>query len=55
MIQVVQFRSVDIKSIYETGKDDSLMKKYNAHSLCGDAERERYEIQIPESGLEKLF
>jgi uncharacterized membrane protein len=50
-------RSADVKSIYEDPeKTIPLMKKYNATLLyVGDAERERYEIQIPTSGLEKIY
>jgi len=50
-------RLADIKSIYEDPeKTIPLMKKYNATLLyVGDAERERYEIQIPTSGLEKIY
>jgi YYY domain-containing protein len=50
-------RLTDVKSIYEDPeKTIPLMKKYNATLLyVGDAERERYEIQIPASGLEKIY
>jgi len=50
-------RLADVKSIYEDPeKTIPLMKKYNATLLyVGDAERERYVIQIPASGLEKIY
>jgi YYY domain-containing protein len=50
-------RLADVKSIYEDPeKTIPLMKKYNATLLyVGDAERERYEIQIPISDLEKIY
>jgi YYY domain-containing protein len=47
----------DIKSIYQDpDKTVELMKKYNATLLyIGDAERERYEVNIPATGLEKIY
>jgi YYY domain-containing protein len=50
-------RLADIKSIYEDPeKTVSLMKKYHATLLyVGDTERERYEVNIPSSGLEKIY
>jgi YYY domain-containing protein len=50
-------RPQDIKSIYqEPEKTVMLMKKYNATLLyVGDAERERYDLQIPATGLEKVY
>jgi YYY domain-containing protein len=50
-------RLADIKSIYEDpDMTVPLMKKYNATLLyVGDAERERYTVQIPASGLEKIY
>jgi YYY domain-containing protein len=50
-------RPQDIKSIYEEPeKTVMLMKKYNATLLyVGDAERERYDVHIPATGLEKVY
>ena len=50
-------RPQDIKSIYqEPEKTVMLMKKYNATLLyIGDSERERYEVNIPATGLEKVY
>ena len=50
-------RLQDIKSIYqEPEKTVVLMKKYNATLLyVGDAERERYDVNIPATGLEKVY
>ena len=50
-------RLEDIKSIYqEPEKTVMLMKKYNTTLLyIGDAERERYEVNIPTTGLEKVY
>jgi YYY domain-containing protein len=50
-------RPQDIKSIYqEPEKTIMLMKKYNATLLyIGDSERERYEVNIPATGLEKVY
>ena len=50
-------RLADVKSIYEDPeKTVMLMKKYHATLLyVGDAERERYEIHIPTSGLERIY
>ncbi len=47
----------DIKLIYEEPeKTIMLMKKYHATLLyVGDTERERYEVIIPTSGLEKIY
>jgi uncharacterized membrane protein len=47
----------DIKLIYEEPeKTIVLMKKYHATLLyVGDTERERYEVNIPTSGLEKIY
>jgi len=50
-------RLADIKSIYqEPEKTVMLMKKYNATLLyIGDAERERYQVNIPATGLERIY
>ena len=50
-------RLADIKSIYEDPeKTVILMGKYHATLLyVGDAERERYKVTIPGSGLEKIY
>jgi YYY domain-containing protein len=50
-------RIADVRSIYEDPeKTVILMEKYHATLLyVGDAERERYEVQIPASGLEKIY
>ena len=50
-------RLADIKSIYEDPeKTVMLMEKYHATLLyVGDAERERYKVTIPASGLEKIY
>jgi YYY domain-containing protein len=50
-------RPQDIQSIYEDPeKTVMLMKKYNATLLyVGDAEHERYDVQIPATGLEKVY
>jgi YYY domain-containing protein len=50
-------RLADIKSIYEDPeKTVPLMKKYHATLLyVGDAERERYDVHLPVSGLERIY
>jgi YYY domain-containing protein len=50
-------RPQDIQSIYEDPeKTVMLMKKYNATLLyVGDAEHERYDVDIPATGLEKVY
>ena len=50
-------RLADVKSIYEDPeKTVELMKKYNATLLyLGDSERERYQVNISASGLEKIY
>jgi YYY domain-containing protein len=50
-------RLADVKSIYEDPeKTVELMKKYNATLLyLGDSERERYRVNIPANGLEKIY
>jgi YYY domain-containing protein len=50
-------RLADIKSIYEEPeKTVPLMKKYQATLLyVGAEERERYNVQIPSAGLEKIY
>jgi len=50
-------RIADVKSIYEDPeKTVILMEKYHATLLyVGDAERERYAVQIPAPGLEKIY
>ena len=50
-------RIADVRSIYEDPeKTVILMEKYHATLLyVGDAERERYDVQIPASGLEKIY
>lgn len=50
-------RLADIQSIYEDPETTvSLMKKYHATLLyVGDAERERYEVHLPPSGLEEIY
>ncbi|HZK30682.1 MAG TPA: DUF2298 domain-containing protein [Methanoregula sp.] len=50
-------RLADIKSIYEDPeKTLPLMKKYNATLLyVGDAERERYKVNIPVHKLERIY
>ena len=50
-------RLADIKSIYEEPeKTVPLMKKYQATLLyVGAEERERYNVQIPAAGLEKIY
>jgi YYY domain-containing protein len=50
-------RLADVKSIYEEPeKTVTLMEKYHATLLyVGDAERERYKVAIPSSGLEKIY
>ncbi len=50
-------RLADIQSIYEKPETTSqLMKKYNATLLyVGDAERERYKVNISQKGLEKIY
>jgi len=50
-------RLADIQSIYEKPETTSqLMKKYNATLLyIGDAERERYKVNISQKGLEKIY
>ncbi len=50
-------RLADIQSIYEKPETTSqLMKKYNATLLyVGDAERERYTVNISQKGLEKIY
>jgi uncharacterized membrane protein len=50
-------RMADIRSIYEK-QDETipLMKKYNATLLyIGNAERERYNVNISRTGLEKVY
>ena len=50
-------RPTDIKSIYENPEMTSgLMKKYHATLLyVGDAERERYQVNISTDNLEKIY
>ena len=50
-------RPQDIQSIYEEPETTvRLMKKYNATLLyVGDAERERYDVHIPATGLERVY
>ncbi|MDP2796810.1 MAG: DUF2298 domain-containing protein [Methanoregula sp.] len=50
-------RSNDIRAIYEQpDKTIPLMKKYQATLLyVGDAERERYKVNIPPAGLELVY
>ena len=50
-------RNNDIRAIYEQPQHTiSLMKKYNATLLyVGDAERERYNVNISPAGLEKVY
>jgi YYY domain-containing protein len=50
-------RLADIQSIYEKPETTSqLMKKYNVTLLyVGDAERERYKVNISQKGLEKIY
>jgi YYY domain-containing protein len=50
-------RNNDIRAIYEQpDRTIPLMKKYNATLLfVGDAERERYEVNISPSGLERVY
>ena len=50
-------RLTDIKSIYEDPeKTVPLMKKYHATLLyVGDAERERYKVNISADNLEKIY
>jgi len=50
-------RSTDIREIYEQPqKTIPLMKKYNATLLyVGDSERERYNVTLPEAGLENIY
>lgn len=50
-------RPADIRAIYEQPqKTVPLMKKYNASLLyVGDLERERYNVTLPATGLEKIY
>jgi YYY domain-containing protein len=50
-------RNTDIRAIYEKPEQSvTLMKKYNATLLyVGDAERERYNVSLPATGLEKIY
>jgi YYY domain-containing protein len=50
-------RKADIQKIYEQpGRTIPLMKQYNATLLyVGDAERERYNVDLPVSGLRKVY
>ena len=50
-------RPADIRAIYEQPeKTVSLMKKYHATLLfVGDPERERYNVTLPATGLEKIY
>jgi uncharacterized membrane protein len=50
-------RNTDIKTIYEQpDKTICLMEKYNATLLyVGDAEHEKYNVNITSSGLEKIY
>jgi len=50
-------RLSDIRAIYEQPQNTvSLMKKYNATLLyIGDSERERYNVTLPATGLEKIY
>jgi YYY domain-containing protein len=50
-------RNTDIRAIYEKPDQSvTLMKKYNATLLyVGDAERERYNVSLPATGLEKIY
>ena len=50
-------RPADVRAIYEQPeKTIPLMKKYNATLLyVGDPERERYNVTLPEAGLEKIY
>ena len=50
-------RIADIRSIYESPDQTvTLMKKYNTTLLyVGDSERERYNVSLPTTGLEKIY
>jgi len=50
-------RPADVRAIYEQPQNTvSLMKKYNATLLyVGDSERERYNVTLPATGLEKIY
>jgi uncharacterized membrane protein len=50
-------RATDVRMIYEDpGKTVSLMEKYGLNLLyVGDAERERYQISLPETGLSEIY
>jgi uncharacterized membrane protein len=50
-------RMSDVRAIYEQPRNTvSLMKKYNATLLyVGDSERERYNVTLPATGLEKIY
>jgi uncharacterized membrane protein len=50
-------RKTDIQTIYENpNMSIPLMKKYNATLLyVGDAERERYNVSLPSTGLEMVY
>jgi YYY domain-containing protein len=50
-------RKTDIRDIYEQPDQTiPLMKKYNATLLyVGDAERERYQVSLPRTGLTKVY
>jgi YYY domain-containing protein len=50
-------RRADIQAIYESPDQTvPLMEKYNATLLyVGDAERERYNVSLPSTGLEKVY
>jgi len=50
-------RPADIRAVYEQpDKTVALMKKYNATLLyVGEPERERYTIDLPETGLEAVY
>lgn len=47
----------DIRAIYEQpDKTHSLLEKYNVtYLIVGDPEREKYNVSLPASGLEKIF
>jgi len=50
-------RNADIRAIYEQpGQTIPLMKKYQTTLLyIGNAERERYRVNITTTGLEKIY
>jgi uncharacterized membrane protein len=50
-------RPADIRTMYEQPeKTVPLMRKYNATLLyVGDLERERYNVMLPATGLEKIY